>query len=191
MLQRAAAGDQVAAADVLPMVYKHLLDAARAALLKERRGHTLTPTALVHEVYLKLFGAETTLAYADRAHFYATAARAMQQVLIDHARARLAQKRGGPGEDQTGLEVRRTSLSDLGDVADLLTFDDPARIVSLHEAVSRLEGESARAAEVVRLRFYAGLSVEQTADIMALSPATVKREWQTARAWLYSQLADE
>ncbi len=188
ILERAANGDREAAAQVLPLVYKQLRECAQAAISRERTGHTLTATALVHEVYLKLFGSSVPPAFTSRAHFFATAAQAMRQYLIDHARARLAQKRGGPGEDHEGQPARKLSLSDMAEVADLVSLKDPAEILSLDAAVSRLEQEHARAAEVVRLRFYAGLSVEQTAEVLELSPATVKREWQFARAWLFSHL---
>lgn len=206
ILDRAAAGDREAASELLPLVYDQLRASAQKAMSNERAGHTLSATALVHEVYLRLVGQpqpggpgsvgdpgrrrgpDVGPAFAGRAHFYAAAGRAMRQYLVDHARARLAQKRGGPGEDRAGQAVRRAPMTELRKVADLAMIADPEETLSLDAAVSRLELEDPKAAAVVRMRFYAGLSIEQTASVLGISPATVKRDWQFARAWLFNKL---
>jgi RNA polymerase sigma factor (TIGR02999 family) len=191
-LQRVASGDRLAAADLLPLVYGQLRALAQREMGKERPGHTLTATALVHEAYLRLDRSDCQVAFQGRGHFYAAAAEAMRRHLIDHARARLAQKRGGPGEHVEGGErLRRVRLDELREVADLARDETPEEILSLDRAVSRLEREDPQAATIVRMRFYAGLSVEQTADVMGVSPATVKRDWQYARLWLFKQLRAE
>lgn len=178
MLLAAAAGvDARAAEELLPLVYDQLRRAAQRQLAGEARGpsHTLSATALVHEVYLKLVGPRQ-VPWAGQAHFYAAAAEGMRRVLLDHARAKGRLKRGG-GRRPVGI----TSLEDLAEAesSEILRFD---------EAIRRLEGESAEAAMVVRLRFFAGLSVDQTATALGISPATVDRRWAMARAWLFEQL---
>lgn len=164
--------------ELLPLVYEQLRAAAQQALALERHGHTLQATALVHEAYLRLVG-DRKIPWANQAHFYVAAAEAMRRVLLDHARARGRQKRGGG-----------KAPADVSSVADLAEAE-PAEIVRFDEAVRRLEEESAEAAMVVRLRFFAGLSVEQTAGAMGLSSATVDRRWSFARAWLYERLRAE
>lgn len=142
----------------------------------ERTGHTLEPTALVHEAYLRLFPGET-LAWRSRGEFYFAAARAMRQILIDHARSRGRQKRVGGR--------RRVPLG----VVDLARSEDVADILALEEALTELTASDERAARIVLLRFYAGLSVEETAAAMDLSERTVMRDWNYARAWLARKLA--
>lgn len=184
MLDRAAAGDRQAAESLLPLVYEQLRSAAQQAMRSERLGHTLTATALVHEAYVRLVGPGPEIRFDGRAHFYAAAAQAMRRVLIDHARAKLAQKRGGDGRDGS----RRPGLAELREVADLAQSEKPEEILSLDAALSRMESEDPKLAALVRLRFFAGLSVEETAEMLATSPATVKREWQYARAWLFREI---
>jgi len=162
---------------LLPLVYDQLRAVAQRALAAERPGHTLQATALVHEAYLKLVG-EREIPWASRAHFYVAAAEAMRRILIDHARARGRVKRGGGGR-------ARLTLSDVTDLA-----SKPDEIVRFDEAFRRLEGESSEAAAIVRLRFFAGLSVEQTAEALGVSTSTVDRRWAFARAWLYRALRD-
>ncbi len=157
---------------LLPLVYDQLRAVAQRALAAERPGHTLQATALVHEAYLKLVG-EREIPWASRAHFYVAAAEAMRRILIDHARARGRVKRGGGGR-------ARLTLSDVTDLA-----SKPDEIVRFDEAFGRLEGESSEAAAIVRLRFFAGLSVDQTAEALGVSTSTVDRRWAFARAWLY------
>ncbi len=161
-------------------VYEQLRAVARRHMSGERVGHTLDATALVHEAYARL--AEAGVSWSGPGAFYTAAAEAMRRILIEHARARGRIKRGG-GEQG----ARRIDL-DLGHVADL-GDDDADRILALDDAFRRLEGADPRAASVVALRFYAGLSVEQTALALGLSDRTVKREWEFARAWLYKALA--
>lgn len=161
--------------ELLPAVYDQLRAAAHQALAQERSGHTLQATALVHEAYLRLVG-DRKVPWANQAHFYVAAAEAMRRVLLDHARARGREKRGGG-----------KSPADIASVADLAEAESD-EIVRFDEAVRRLEGESAEAAMAVRLRFFAGLSVEQTAAAMGVSSATVDRRWAFARAWLYEEM---
>jgi len=162
-------------ADLSRQVYEQLRAIARAKLAQQSPGHTLQATALVHEAFLKLRD-HPSIVSAEPARFYQAAAQAMRQVLIDHARARGRIKRGG--------NVRR----EFADVAELAGEQDPAQIMALDEAISRLEQQEPRAAEVVKLRFFAGLTVEETAQALDLSERTVKREWQFARAWLFEAL---
>ena len=162
---------------LLPLVYDELRTLARAHLRHERPDHTLQPTALVHEVYLRLLGT-TQPPWNDRQHFFRAAAEAMRRVLIEHARRRGRVKRGG----------RRVRV-ELGAV-DLANDEDLEQLVALDDAFRRLEQQDPQAADVVRLRFFAGLSVEETAQATGLSERTVKREWAFARAWLYDALRD-
>ena len=167
--------------DRMPAVYDALRRLAEQRLAAERPGHTLQATALVHDVYLKLAG-ESPDRWRDTAHFYHAAAEAMRRVLIDHARAKLADKRGG--------SRKQVSLTEsIPDVATLAESGDPDQILRLDTAVTRLQTVSPQAGEIVRLRFYAGLSIEQTAADLGLSVATIKRKWTYARMWLYQALS--
>ncbi len=157
-------------------VYDHLRAIARRRMAGERPGHTLQTTALVHETYLKLEGEGLA---PDRSHFFVAAARAMRQILIDHARRRGCAKRGGG--------FRRMPL----DVLDLAREADLAEIVAVDEAISRLGEVDARAAEVVRLRFFAGASPSEVAGSLDCSLRTVERDWTYARAWLQKTLTAE
>lgn len=170
-----AGADGEADGELLPLVYDHLKQIARARMKSERAGHTLQATALVHEAWVRVAGG-AEVAWTDRAHFYGAAAEAMRRILIEHARARGRVKRGG------GL--RRQPL----DVVDLAIEADSTEILALDEAIERLEEQDARAAKIVRLRFYAGLSVDETAQALDLSRRTVLREWAFARAWLFRSL---
>ena len=165
---------------LLAQVYDQLRTIARARLSRERVGHSLQATELVHEAFLKL-QRHPSLMLADRARFFHAAAEAMRQILIDHARSKGRIKRGGG--------MKRT-MSDVADVAELAEEQDPDQILALDEAIRRLEGEEPQAAEVLKLRFFTGLSVAETAELMGLSERTVKREWQYARAWMFRALAD-
>lgn len=181
LMNAAADGDRSAADRLLPLVYDQLRRAAQLNLSGERAGHTLTATALVHEAYLKLVGPRE-VPWASQAHFYAAAAEAMRRVLLDHAKARGREKRGGAD----GIPARRVDFSSVADLA----VGDSEEILSFDAALRRLEVESADAARVVQLRFYAGLSVEQTARAMAVSDRTVNRLWTFARAWLHRAIAE-
>jgi len=178
LMNAAAGGDGDAANRLLPLVYDQLRKAAQMHLAGERNGHTLSATALVHETYLKLVGPRE-VAWTGRAHFYAAAAEAMRRVLLDHAKAKMRIKRGGGRSQEPAVEVE-----DLASLAN----SDPEQILRFDEVFRRLETESPDGAAVVRLRFYAGLSVEQAATALGLSVSTVDRRWAFARAWLYRRL---
>lgn len=160
-----------------PIVYDELRQLAAAHLRKERTGHTLQPTALVNEAYLRLVGAADT-PWHSRGAFFGAAAQAMHRILIDHARKRLRQKRGGGAV--------AVSLSRVGPAS----WDEPERLLALDEALRRLMEVDARSAEVVRLRYFGGLSLGQTAEALGVSERTVKREWSFARAWLRRELGE-
>lgn len=172
LLMNAAAADRL-----LPLVYDQLCRAAQQRMATERGDHTLSATALVHEAWLKLVGPRQ-VPWAGRGHFYAAAAQAMRRILIDHARARAA--RGGG-------DLR---LEDIGDVGTLASADS-AQILAVDAALTRLEADDPEAAAVVRLRFFGGLTVDQAAAALGISPATADRHWAYARAWLYDALRDE
>jgi RNA polymerase sigma factor (TIGR02999 family) len=160
----------------MPVVYRQLRELAAHYLRQERGDHTLQPTALVHEAYLRLAGVRR-MAFRSRAHFYGAAAQAMRRILVDHARERRALKRGGPEPNRVPFEE-----------ALAVTAEDRFDLVALDEALSALERLAPDRARVVELRYFAGLSIEETADCLGVSPATVKRYWEFARAWLYRRL---
>lgn len=176
ILTRLSGGDRAAAASLMPLVYDELRRVAGAMLRSERSGHTLQPTALVHEVYLKLVD-QTEARWNDRAHFCAVAAQAMRRVLIDHARTRKAAKRSG-GE--------RITLDGLPEADPAVTVD----LVDLDAALESLAALSPRQAEVVTLRYFGGLTVEEAAHVLDVSPRTVKGDWRVARAWLQARIAE-
>jgi RNA polymerase sigma factor (TIGR02999 family) len=176
---------------LLPLVYQRLRRLAGQQLAEERNGHTLQATALVHEAYLRLVGERAsgdrpdTVRWTDSGHFFRAAAEVMRHVLIDHARAHASLKRGGGGAGQ-GQDRHRI---DLDEIELTLAAQDPSEILALDEAISRLADSEPQLAAVVRLRFYAGLSVEETAAALGISSRSVKRDWSFARAWLYRELA--
>jgi len=171
-----AHGDASAHDRLFPLVYDALRELARRELRRERPDHTLSATALVHEAYLKLVQLER-IDWKGRAHFFGVCAPVMRQVLISHARGRNAAKRGAGAP--------KLPLSDALAVAE----ERPDELVALDGALTRLEALSPRQARVVEARFFAGLSVEETAAVLGISPATVKREWTAARAWLNRELS--
>jgi len=171
LLRRWSDGDAAALDALLPTVQDELHRLARSYMRREREGHTLEPTALVHEAYLRLVD-QRDVQWASRGHFFAIAAQAMRRVLVDHARGHLAAKRGGGAE-----RVTLSGVPDVGPVADL-------DVMALHRALDRLAALDQRQARVVELRTFGGLSVDETAAVLGISPATVKREWATARLWL-------
>jgi len=178
MLRDVTSGRPDASGDLLQCVFEHLRSIANNRMAGERPGHTLQATALVHEAYLRLLG-HGDVSWRDRGHFYSAAAEAMRRILIDHARRRGAEIRGG-GRQRLPL-----------DVCDLAEIDDPKQILALDQALSRLQEHDPLAVEVVRLRFFAGLEIEQVAAALDVSVSTVKREWTFARAMLFRFLEEE
>jgi RNA polymerase sigma factor (TIGR02999 family) len=177
LLDRWSQGDPGAYGELLALLYDELRGLADRLLRGERPGHTLQPTALVNELYVRLVGLQD-LRIENRRHFYGAAAGTMRRILVDHARHRKAQKRGGPD----ALRVDLDRLDDLA-VTDAVDYE------SLDDALTRLAAVAPEQARVVELRYFAGLSIEETAEMLDVSPATVKRHWAFARAWLYLALA--
>lgn len=167
--------DSLAASELAPQVYNELRRLAGAYMRRERPGQTLQATALVHEAYLRLADAGTP--WHDKRHFVGIAARSMRQILVERARARGAQKRWAA--------LDRVTLSDALAVA----AHEEAMLPALDDAVTRLEQIDAELARIVELRFFAGLSIEETAEALGSSPATIKRRWALARAWLHRELS--
>jgi RNA polymerase sigma factor (TIGR02999 family) len=177
LLSDVASGRSTAGGELLSCVYEHLRAIAHSRMQGERPGHTLQATALVNEAFLRLVG-DREVTWRDRSHFYGAAAEAMRRILVDHARRRGAEKRGG-GQQRLPLSV-----------CDLAANDDPRQILALDQALLRLQEHDAAAANIVRLRFFAGLTVEQTAAALGISERSVKREWTFARAKLFRLLED-
>lgn len=171
LLEDCSQGDQGAMEKLLPLVYEELRRLASAYLKQERVGHTLQPTALVHEAYLKLVD-QRSVQWQNRAHFFAIAAQAMRRILVNHAISRGRLKRGG--------DRARVSLDEPIAVIDEQGID----LVALDESLKRLSDMDERKSRLVELRFFGGLSAEQTAEVLGVSLATVKREWSLAKAWL-------
>jgi RNA polymerase sigma-70 factor, ECF subfamily len=168
-------GDQAAGDQLMPMVYGELRRMARRYMAGQPHGHTLQTTALIHEAYLKLVGQEGKH-WQNRAHFFGVAAQAMRHILVDYARGRQAAKRGGV--------VRAVSLSE----AALVTSDQAGEMVALDEALHRMAELAPRQSRVVELRYFGGMSVDETADVLRVSPETVTRDWRMAKAWLLREL---
>lgn len=176
LLQRWNAGDQAALDSLMPLVYRELRYLAAASWRREKRGHTLQPTAVVHEAFLRLMG-QQGVSWESRTQFLAIAAQMMRRVLTDHARRKGAVKRGGAEQIRVELddEVGRLEARELD-------------LVALDEALGGLEALDPRQARVVELRFFAGLTLAETAEAVGISTATVKREWETAKAWLAREM---
>src|SRR5689334_15791586 len=175
LLERLNARQEGALDDLLPVIHGELRRQAASHLRREKANHTLQPTALVNEAFLKLVD-QRGVRWQNKAHFFGVAAQAMRRILIDHARTRRRIKRGG---------VQHAVTLDEGMLAEQARSID---VMALDQALTRLAAIDPRQARVVELRFFGGLSVEETAEVMALSPATVKREWAMAKAWLYAEL---
>jgi RNA polymerase sigma factor (TIGR02999 family) len=176
MLYAVQKGDPKAAADLLPLVYGELRRLARARMSKTPPGNTLQPTALVHEAYLRLIGNDD-LSWNSRGHFFAAAAHAMRQILVDQARRKISLKRGGGR--------KRVPLKDLEP-----QVEPPAEdVLSLNEALTHLEEADPRKGKIVMLRYFAGLTTEETAAALDVSVTTIEREWRFIRTFLYSQLS--
>ena len=180
ILQSVGREDPGAANQLLPLVYEELRRLAQKQMANEPPGQTIQATALVHEAYLRLVG-DPKLRWESRAHFFAAAARAMRQILLDRARRRRAIKHGG--------DRARMSLDQIELAYDPTTLDEAEQLVALDEALDGLEGVDTRKAQIVMLRYFAGLTIQETAKALNLSRTTVKDEWQFARAWLYSKMA--
>ena len=178
MLKAWSEGDANAADRLMPLVYDGLRKIAAQYLRKERSDHTFQPTALVHEAYLKLIDVSDAN-WQDRAHFFAAASTMMRHILVDHARARLTDKRGGA--------FQRIELDEAVSFSDR-TGEKNLDILALDEALTQLAGFDERQTRIVELRFFGGLTVEETAEVLKISPATVKREWSLAKAWLYGKI---
>jgi RNA polymerase sigma factor (TIGR02999 family) len=176
LLQDAAAGNAEAADALIPLVYDQLRRIAQQRIANEREGFTLQATELVHEALIKLAPSLEKRDWQDRTHFYNAAAEAMRRILVDHARSRNAIKRGGGAVEFVPINLIEVAAG------------DSEKILALNEAIVRLEEMDATLGQIVRLRFFAGLTVEETARTLGLSPRTVVREWGFARAWLFKEL---
>ena len=170
-----SAGDKAALDRILPIVYDELRKQAARYLQRERAGHTLQTTALINEAYIRLVD-QKNVRWQNRAHFFGISAQLMRRILVDHARAKHRAKRGGSDI--------RVSLSD----ANLVVKETDLDIIAVDEALERLAHIDEQQSRVVELRFFAGLSVEETAEVLKISPATVKRDWSMAKAWLHREL---
>ncbi|MGH9935201.1 MAG: sigma-70 family RNA polymerase sigma factor [Blastocatellia bacterium] len=168
-------GDQAALEQLAPLVYSELRRLARRHLGRERQGHTLQTTALVHEAYIRLID-QQEVRWQNRAHFFAIAAQMMRRILVDYARARNYAKRGG------GAQM--VSLDEAMEVSD----ERAADVIALDDALAALAGLDQRKSRIIELRFFGGLSIEETAEVLGLSPGTVMREWTFAKAWLRREI---
>lgn len=175
LLRAWAGGDQAALEQLTPRVYKELRRIAGCCMQNERAGRTIQTTALVHEAYLKLIDV-TNVDWQHRAHFFAISAQVMRRILLDRARRRVAGKRGGA--------VAKVNLNDLEDLGSARARE----LVALDDALNALAQFDARKARIIELRFFGGLSVEETAEVEKVSPDTVLRDWRLARAWLLAEL---
>jgi len=175
LLTRWRSGDRQALDSLMPLVYVELRRLARHYLQHERPDHTLQSTALVHEAYVRLLG-QSPPEWKSRAHFFGVAARLMRQILVDHARNRNAAKRGG---NSLRLTVHEGLVGHSGKELDVVALDD---------ALKKLAELSPQQSQIVELRFFSGLTIKDTSEVLGVSPATVKRNWTTARAWLFREM---
>ena len=171
-------GNDSAREALLPLVYEDLRQIARGYLRRERPGHTLQTTDLINEAYIRLVD-HKGMRWQNRAHFYAVAAQAMRRILVDHARSRSYLKRGG--------DKRRVTLDEVTDLAQ----DKAAEMIRLDDALTQLTFLDPRKSKVVELRYFGGMSVEETAEVLGISPVTVMREWRTAKGWLLRAMSPE
>ncbi len=179
LLNAAATGDRKAAADLLPLVYDELRKLAAAKMAAEAPGHTLVGTALVHEAYLRLVGATSQAAWDNHGHFFAAAAEAMRRILVDAARKKKTAKHGG--------DLQRHDADELPVAAPEPDED----LIALDESLAKFAEIEPQKAELVKLRYFAGLTIEQVADALGLSPATAKRHWAYSKAWLFQRVSAE
>ena len=178
LLLRWSEGDKAALGKLMPLVYRELRRLAGHYMRRERPGHTLQASALVNEAYLRLVDYRR-MQWQNRAHFFAVAAQAMRRVLVEHARSRQYAKRGGTAQ--------RISLDDVA----VLTDQQAAELVALDDALTSLEALDARKARIVELRYIGGLSIEEAAETLGVSTATVERDWRSAKAWLYRAISQK
>jgi RNA polymerase sigma-70 factor, ECF subfamily len=176
LLAQLREGNREAASQLIPLIYNEMRRMAGAYMQRERPGHTLQPTALVHEAYMRLAGGQQG-PWQNRAHFFAIAAHVMRQVLVDHARRRHSRKRGGANVQKIDIDAEA-----------LIGAENIEDVIALDEALDRLAKLDPRQSRLVELRFFAGLDVEQLAEVLGVSPTTIKREWRSARAWLHGEL---
>ena len=176
MLQEWSGGNRDALDALLPLVYEELHRQASRYLRRERRDHTLQTTALIHEAYLKLVD-QREVNWQNRAHFFGIAAQMMRRILVDYAKARHREKRGGIGEN---LPLEEAAL--------VVSEERSINLVALDEALERLAKFDERQARIVELRYFSGLSIEETAEVLRISPATVKSDWNVAKAWLRQEI---
>src|SRR3989442_8538840 len=169
-------GDKAALDKLMPLIYEELRRLARHYMSREHPGHTLQTTAVVNEAYLRLVNRKR-VRWQNRAHFFAIAAQLMRSILVDHARSHAYAKRGG-GARKIGL-----------DEAMIISQQRAAEVVALDDALKQLAEIDPQQSRIVELRFFGGLTIEETAEVLGLSPATIKREWSTAKAWLYHELS--
>ena len=177
MLKDWSGGNREALDELLPFVYNELHRQASRYLRRERNDHTLQTTALINEAYMKLID-QSEVEWQNRAHFFAIAAQTMRRILVDYARTRKREKRGG---DDVKLQ--------LDDAMNVSTKEKSIDLVALDEALNRLAEFDERQAKVVELRYFSGMTEEETAEVLGISPATVRRDWNMAKAWLYGQLS--
>jgi RNA polymerase sigma-70 factor (ECF subfamily) len=171
-------GKETALEDLMPLVYDELRSMAKNYMYSQPSGHTLQTTALIHEAYLKLADGRDQH-WENRAHFFGVAAQAMRHILIDHARSHQTQKRGG-----------RTQIVSIEDVA-VISNERVAEVIALDDALKLLEAQDARKGRVVELRYFGGLSIEETARVLKISPETVMRDWRFAKTWLLRELSNQ
>jgi RNA polymerase sigma factor (TIGR02999 family) len=176
LLARVKRGDKDALGKLLPLVYTELRQVAGSYMRNERIGHTLQPTAVVHEAYLRLIGLDR-LDWQNRAQFMGVAAQIMRRILINYARDRIAAKRGGVG-----------AQADV-DVGDVAVLENPEEVVAIDLALAKLNELNPEQCRVAEMRYFGGMSVEETAEALAISPRTVKRHWAVAKAWLHAELS--
>lgn len=176
MLRQWSEGDQAILDKLMPLVYEELRRMAARSLRKERQGHTLQTTALIHEAYLKLID-QRDAKWQNRAHFFAIAAQAMRRILVDHARERHREKRGGGAENLP-----------IDEAAFVASKEKSVDLIALDEALTRLAKFDERQAKVVELRYFSGLDIDETAEVLGISNATVRRDWNIAKAWLRQEI---
>lgn len=177
ILQAAQRGDPTAAAELLPLVYEELRRLAAHKMANEAPGHTLQPTALVHEAWLRLVSGDASAQFQSRAHFFAAAAEAMRRILIDRARRKSAARHGG--------DQQRVAMDEMA----LACPDDDDQMLAVSEALDKLAVHHKVEAELVKLRYFVGLTNDEAADVLGIAPRTAKYYWTHARAWLYREIA--